>query len=169
MPMSFDADWRHAAEREYLEKRNKMLAQLEESAVKMKRLHAEINDIAKSIAELDQAARTFGLRAAEEAQQPEKPKVVTPPPTPSKPAPQFKDVALDILREAYPRTCKAADIQEQAEERVGREFHPKTAGMTLYRLSLEGLVERVGRAEWQYVPQEDEGSEAEAPEPSMFP
>ena len=81
---------------------------------------------------------------------------------------QFKDIVLEALQKAHPHTMRAADLQAIAEKEVGREFHPKTAGMTLYRLSQEGHAERIGKANWKYVPQEGEGSEVLASEPSMF-
>lgn len=65
---------------------------------------------------------------------------------------QFKDRALEILRGIYPRSLRAPDLQVAVEAHLGRKFHPKTAGMTLYRFRNQKMVRREGR-NWFYVPQ----------------
>jgi hypothetical protein len=61
------------------------------------------------------------------------------------PAGKIKDLVIMKLREAGPEGMKAADIRKFIENAEGRQVHEKTVGMTLYRLSTEGIVRRDGR------------------------
>lgn len=60
-------------------------------------------------------------------------------------SPLFKEFALRLLKEAAPRSMKAAEVQAVIEKEMGRKYHWKTAGMTLYRLKKEGLIDRKGQ------------------------
>lgn len=66
-----------------------------------------------------------------------------------------RDMILESLKSAGEAGQKAAEIQAKIEARRGAKLHPKTTGMTLYRLSQEGAVRREGRT-WFYVPQSAE-------------
>lgn len=71
----------------------------------------------------------------------------------------FKDRALSLLAEAYPAPLKAAEIREKIESEYRTKFHEKTAGMSLYRLSKEGLVRREGKDLWFFVPEDQRNKE----------
>lgn len=62
-----------------------------------------------------------------------------------------RDIVLEELRKAGDAGRKAADLRQVITRAIGREIHEKTAGMTLYRLSRDKLVRRVGRT-WFIVP-----------------
>jgi len=68
--------------------------------------------------------------------------------------PLFKDIALQLLKDAYPKPLRAAEVQAAAEAKLSRKFHSKTPGMSLYRLAKEGLVERRGW-DWFYLPESE--------------
>jgi hypothetical protein len=65
--------------------------------------------------------------------------------------PRISDIVLDRLREAGASGSKAAPIQEYIEQTYATKIHEKTVGMTLYRLSKDGLVRRDGHT-WFFVP-----------------
>ena len=54
----------------------------------------------------------------------------------------FKDIALNYLAASHLFPKKAADVQAHAEAVLGRSFHRRTAGRTLYRLSKKFEVVR---------------------------
>lgn len=68
------------------------------------------------------------------------------------PGARVRDIALQQLREAGTKGLKASAIRQHIHSVVGRELHGKTVGMTLYRLSREGLVRREGHT-WFAVPE----------------
>lgn len=70
----------------------------------------------------------------------------------------FKDSALAFLKGFYPDPIKAAMLQEMIELTTGLKYHEKTAGMTLYRLSQEGLARREGHW-WYFVPEDQQNKE----------
>lgn len=152
---------------DYLRRREEIVVRRGEKVRELDQIRAEIARADEAVADLDKAAIVFGIQPPK-APAPQ-PAVVAAAESPQEPVPQFKDVALDILKAAYPRTCKSVAVLAKGQEILNRTFHPKTAGMTLYRLAKDGLVERIGRSEWRYVPQEGESPEALASEPSMFP
>lgn len=158
-------DWRKGAEQEYLDRRQREQKRRDVEVRLLERLESRIARRDETIAELDRAALTFGIQPPAPVREPSRQNVK---PVASA-APQFKDVALDYLKEAHPKTLKAAQIQNRCEILLGRKFHEKTAGMTLYRLAKDGLVRRIGRAHWLYVPQtDDKGPEVDAAGPSLF-
>jgi hypothetical protein len=63
----------------------------------------------------------------------------------------IRELTLEYLAAAAPAGLKASEVQALIEGRRKTNLHPKTAGMTLYRLSQDGLVRREGRM-WFYVP-----------------
>ena len=62
----------------------------------------------------------------------------------------IRDLVLKLARDVAPSPVRAAEIRQQVQKMKGRHLHPKTIGMTLYRLSLEGHVRREGW-DWFYV------------------
>lgn len=71
-------------------------------------------------------------------------------PPPEK-APKIKDFVADSLRKAGDHGIKAAEIRLLLQATHNIETHEKTVGMTLYRLSREGLARRDGIT-WFFVP-----------------
>lgn len=65
--------------------------------------------------------------------------------------PSVRELTLEYLKAAGDAGHKASEIQALIEVRRKAKLHPKTAGMTLYRLSQDGLARRDGRT-WFYVP-----------------
>lgn len=67
-----------------------------------------------------------------------------------------REIVLERLKIAERRGAKASDIRSYIEMLRGKKLHDKTIGMTLYRLSMDGLARREGRI-WYYVPPPGEG------------
>jgi hypothetical protein len=63
-----------------------------------------------------------------------------------------REIVLRYLKNSAVRGAKASDIRQHIETLRGEQLHEKTVGMTLYRLSLDGLVRREGRT-WFFVPE----------------
>lgn len=83
--------------------------------------------------------------------------------------PKVKNIVLDELRKAGARGSKAAPIRQILISIYGIETHEKTVGMTLYRLSREGLARRDG-VTWFFVPpQAEKNPGGETPGPSNVP
>ena len=105
----------------------------------------------QEVQDLDAGARAFGIPTEgpdsipddDDSSEPE---------NSGRSGPLFKDLALDLLKEAYPLPMRANDVKEAIEKKLGRTFHSKTPGMSLYRLSKEGLVRRQGW-DWFFIPQ----------------
>jgi len=94
--------------------------------------------------------------ATEEVSAPE-PSLGVPPPT----RPPVKEIVLDQLKQAGGKGLKAAKIKEYIERVYGDDLHPKTVGMTLFRLSQDGLVRR-DRHTWFLVETRNAGVAAPA-------
>lgn len=159
------SDWREAAAAEYAERRAALVRAREKAFKTRLSLDRKISAKEAEIAELDRGAKVFGLSIPTDPQSmfgddpAQYPVGMAPPVVQSTGAAQpksgqFKDVTLELLAKAYPAPLKAADVQEAAEAALGRPFHWKTSGMTLYRLKTEGAVRRDGQW-WFYVPPED--------------
>jgi hypothetical protein len=88
-------------------------------------------------------------------------------PQASKP-PRIRDIVLDQLRSSATHGLKAAPIQRYIENTYAATLHGKTVGMTLYRLSQEKLVHRVGQT-WFYGPALDESPPVESENPGVSP
>jgi len=124
---------------------------------KRQKYSAGLIQVSKELNDLEATRRTLGLPPSGAARAEEG--------EPARRAGHFKDVALELLKEAYPAPMKASEILAKAEKRLGRKYHPKTAGMSLYRMaSPEGgaLVRREGHR-WYFVPQKTEGPEPTGP------
>ena len=59
-------------------------------------------------------------------------------------APTIREMVLVQLAEAGKDGTKAAPIRKFVEDKLGRKLHQKTIGMTLYRLSKDGLARSEG-------------------------
>jgi hypothetical protein len=154
-----EIDWRVGAIAEYKSRRQGAIARRSEYVRKLEEAKALIAQADEEISELDRAARAFGLLGAIlEQADPSELVGSGVKEEPSRAGPLFKDVALQILKSAYPKAIRAAELQEQIEQRLSRKFHAKTAGMTLYRLAKDGTAERDGW-DWYYKPSEEEKQE----------
>jgi hypothetical protein len=71
--------------------------------------------------------------------------------------PPIKEIVISQLREAGSKGTKAAAITRYILKTYGRKIHGKTTGMTLYRLSKDGLAHRKGNV-WYFGP-ENSGTE----------
>ena len=83
-----------------------------------------------------------------------------------------RDIVLEAAQQAYPSAVRAAALRKQLELQ-GIIVHEKTVGMTLYRLSREGVIERKGKADWFFVPEADrvpaaEGRESPGSDPGLL-
>ena len=78
-----------------------------------------------------------------------------------------RDFALERLKSAGTAGMKASEIRKFIEAARGTELHEKTVGMTLYRLSLEGLARRDGRT-WFSAEPSGEAKNPGAATPGLF-
>lgn len=104
------------------------------------------------------AGRLFGFDVFEEfSRNQTSPKLIQPPNTALMASidKSVKNTIIDIIKRASPQPVRAKDIQSEIETIRGEPLHYKTVGMTLYRLSKDGIVRRDGW-DWFYVPQKDE-------------
>jgi hypothetical protein len=90
----------------------------------------------------------------------------------------IREMVIECLKQAGSSGAKVADVKKFIAG-LGIEMHDKTAGMTLYRLSKEGIARREGR-DWFYLQpasdifgapvngstERNEGPDASAKEPS---
>lgn len=94
------------------------------------------------------------------------------------PPPNIREMVIERLKQAGNSGAKVADVKKFIAGQ-GIEMHDKTAGMTLYRLSKEGIARREGRTWFYLQPASDifgapvngstesnEGPDASAKEPS---
>lgn len=145
-------DWREPATEEYLERRDALARRRDKAESTLISLQKKIATLESEIAELDRSARVFGLTVpGEDGER----ILFTVQPSGHISGGQFKDVALDYLAEVYPTPKRAIDVQRFVEATLGRSFHWKTAGMTLYRLKNEHKVRREGPRLWAFVPEEE--------------
>ena len=66
--------------------------------------------------------------------------------TPSNGSPRVRDLVLEHLFTVGDVGCRVTSIQKHVHSRYPAQIHPKTVGMTLFRLKTEGLVRRHGHA-----------------------
>jgi hypothetical protein len=74
-----------------------------------------------------------------------------PGPTATSSRPPIRELVLEQLKAAGNAGLKAASMQDFIEKTYKENLHSKTVGMTLYRLSKDGLARRDGHI-WFYVP-----------------
>jgi hypothetical protein len=154
-------DWREGARAEYAARRSELEQQRQALARKVAQLNDRLRELTDEIGHLDLAAKVFGLPImtgeplAPPADRASFRETALP-----KGEGLFKEEALVVAKETYPDPVKAAQLQAEVERRLGRVFHQKTAGMTLYRLSKDGLVRREGH-NWFFVPSEMASAQAE--------
>lgn len=83
--------------------------------------------------------------------------------------PTVKEFIVERARLAFPKPVRAAALRRAFEEMSNKTVHDKTFGMSLYRLSLEGVMKREGNADWYFVPEDQREQMPSAPEPGdMF-
>jgi hypothetical protein len=123
----------------------RQLRAIEEEALK---LQARRGEIQHHLEDCQAAARLFGV-ALDETE-----------PTPAPALPNgssnreklpIRMMVLDELKRAYPNPVRAGPLRQALLDR-GINTHEKTVGMTLYRLSLNRLSNRIG-LDWYYVPE----------------
>jgi hypothetical protein len=156
--------WRKQAFGEYTERRKAMIAEVQEARANVERAQAIAKARENELAEFERAAEIFGIVAP-------RPSYAEPATMGIATAPDesFKDLALEFLKNSYPKHVRAADVQDYVERRLRKKFHDKTAGMTLFRFSRDGVARRVGW-DWFYVPEDQrEGLKGEALEQSDDP
>jgi hypothetical protein len=154
-----------------------------EIATDYQRTQGQITTLQNHLTKLSEAAqdchstaRLFGFdlvaaaaaTAHHEAQQ--TPQVEMPPPAPAvtqRPR-KIKDYVLEAAKQAYPNPVRATLLRKHLEEQ-GVTVHEKTMGMTLYRLSTQGLIKREGR-DWFFVPNPHAEQDEENPgnEPGLL-
>lgn len=111
--------------------------------------------VARGEQEVDQKETSTGYDEAENANADSN---VTPSPQSDvdiSKAPKIKELVLERLRQSGDNGILASEIKEFVAAQ-GIETHEKTVGMTLYRLSKEGQVSRIGRT-WFYAEKQDDG------------
>jgi hypothetical protein len=79
----------------------------------------------------------------------------------------IRELALERLKIAGISGIKAKQIREAVEAARGTKIHEKTVGMTLYRLSNEGLARCSGHT-WFYVPPKVETQNPGGGTPGLF-
>lgn len=127
-----------------------------ELVFELKRIQDEIDSIDGQISDCVAAARLFGL-SLNDSELPDPAPMLPDLVTPELAKLTIREFTLRALKAAYPSSVKARDIKENYENTYGGVLHYKTVGMTLYRLSLEFLVERKGR-EWKFVPDKEQST-----------
>jgi hypothetical protein len=158
-------DWRALAADEISLRKRALFEERSTIPGEIERLGERASAIGTELSELDAAARVLNLLP----RSPDAAVVVEPvfetladrqfnqgsPPRIAKhrvmPAVRFKKFALEVLRARYPNPVRAAELSKLAQAELGRAFHEKTAGMTLYRLSVDGTASRDGH-DWFFVP-----------------
>lgn len=89
---------------------------------------------------------------------------IAPPESPG----NVREVVLGYLRHAFPEGAKASEIRKFVENVRKAPLHEKTIGMTLYRLSKDGIVERKGGRTWFYVPSQTEAENPGGATPGLI-
>lgn len=82
-----------------------------------------------------------------------------------KPKLTIKDQVAAAARDSYPNPVRASALRKQLEV-SGLSIHEKTIGMTLYRLSREGVIRRQGW-DWFFVPESQRENVAPKDEESL--
>jgi hypothetical protein len=145
-------DWKAAAAKEISERRERLMQRGDQLNRVLERADKRFEAVKREIIELERSAKVLGIPFDDVAE------AVAP--RLRRGAPQergekaFKDVALSALAYVFPASLRAKQIQEHVQKELDREFHPKTAGMTLYRLSQDNLVRRE-EADWFFVPEDE--------------
>jgi len=149
-------DWREAATLELTSKRDELLRNRAKAKRAIERMTVRLGEIDTELEDLSRGAKALGLQmdlaelpASEAMREPSEQKARR-----QGSAPQFKDVALEYLAQVYPEARRATEIQDHVQKVLRREFHWKTAGMTLYRLKEGRKVDRVGQ-QWFFVPESE--------------
>lgn len=159
--VSGPTDWRDAASAEYRAKRFDAERRLSSAERAVRKAQERFEAARKEIADLDAGARVFDLELI---------------PFSKSPAPQARDdvpdagdgptareIILEALEAAYPKPLRAGELKKIVEQRLGREIHYKTPGMTLYRLAEAGAVRRDGYS-WYLNPPGPDVDHTQAPD-----
>jgi hypothetical protein len=159
--MSEAVDWRTPATLEYRAKRADLQKRLSAAARAEQRAAERRADLETQLNDLDAGARAFGLETSSV------PETAAPPSGGIGAAveggsPLVREIIMSALEAAYPKGLRAKQLKAIIEQRLGREIHYKTPGMTLYRLETSQDVRREGY-DWflanppaRFVPGHDE-------------
>jgi hypothetical protein len=151
-------DWRIDAYEEYLEKRAILVSAYNDVQRQRRHLDAVEAGIVQQVNDLDNAAQVFGLGGAEADIDSDGPTFFDAPAQDGQVG--FKELAIEFVAAVFPQPARAAQVRDYVERKLKRSFHEKTAGMTLYRLSQEGIVRREGKGDWYFVPPDRRNSPA---------
>ena len=133
---------------EYLQRRRSLAADRDKLLQDIEAIKQNVAMFDIELVELDRAARTFGLPVAGFNEEHEKTGEMFAEFDGARSG--FRDFALNLLKANSPHPLRANKLRLEAERQLGKRFHEKTAGMTLYRLSRTGAVRRDGW-DWYYV------------------
>ena len=97
------------------------------------------------------AGNLFGFNVIEEANKHRSADSRVNTPMPMQTSKSIKLSILELAAASHPNPVRASTLKAQMESIRGEKLHDKTIGMTLYRLSKEGLMKRIGW-DWFYVP-----------------
>lgn len=107
------------------------LSRLEQTRATIQAMHDQERVIILQIRDCEAAARLFGF---------EFPKLDRPTKALLKAPENVREFTLALLHQS-PNGIKSAAIREAYESQFRKQIHPKTIGMTLYRLKQDGLAE----------------------------
>jgi hypothetical protein len=157
-------DWRKPALAEYLERRSFKIKEISEARANAERFATITKARESELADLDKAAAVLGISnpprpqdgiaANISATANIRASVTVTDGDGEEVRGGFKEQAVEALRKSYPNPLRAAEVQKAVERKLLRQFHEKTAGMTLFRLSKDGVVRRSGW-DWYFVPEND--------------
>ena len=114
-------------------------------------------DLIAALAAFSQVEANAAIHSAPPPQQ----QVIAPPQS-------IADSVLALTEAAYPEPVRAAWLQAEIEKQRGARLHFKTIGMSLYRLSKQGLVERKGQKDWVFVPESHRTKKSGVSAPDSF-
>jgi len=160
----------NAALRAIYEKCEAILGQWSDSQQRMVALQQEQALISQAYADCQAAARLFGVNLEEgypkylEEKAAASPTLFftghapnitvsdTPLPLRAKIS-TIREFILEEAQRAHPNPVTARELREKLAQ-SGVETHPKTIGMSLFRLSKERMMRREGKANWYFVPED---------------
>lgn len=103
-------------------------------------IRSEIEGIDRQLSDCSSAARVFNLKWPEQILHKEHE--------------PLREIILPHLQEAGTVGITVRELRPIVERELGRKFHPKTFGMTLFRMKAAGDVERTGHV-WKAKPATD--------------
>ena len=136
--MSTGEDWKKGARAEYLSKRADLSKKLAAAERAERKAGERVSALNRQLQDLEAGARAFGLDDLPQMDEAAIAEAISV----RDGAQGAKEIILDALAERFPAPMKAKELKAVIEAKLGRAVHPKTPGMTLYRLAEDGLVRR---------------------------